>query len=172
MAWTLISSLDAPTAGAFTFSPLTLTGYNAVQIVMSGITVTTDGSDIYLTFYVGGVEIVTGYRWGALGMSSSASNVDDGDISDPRIVLGLGNITNWNTGNDSRESFGGIVTVLAPVSTSLYKLAMGDVYGIGDSGSVIFQHCDGVMENTGAINGLKISGSSNLTAGKVRIIGL
>jgi hypothetical protein len=55
--WVLISSLDAPTAGVFDFPSLTLTSYSAVQVIGSGITVTTDGTDIKLTVYQGGSEV-------------------------------------------------------------------------------------------------------------------
>jgi hypothetical protein len=171
MAWTLIDSKNAPTAGVFTFSPLTLTGYDVVQIVMSGITVTTDGTDIYLTFYVAGSEVTSGYRWGSLAASSGGSYTNVGDASDPQIVLG--HITaNWDTGNASTKSFGGIVTVDAPMSTALHKRTGGHVFAVGPTGNVVSHHCTGLMENAGAINGLKISGSSALTAGKVRILGL
>jgi hypothetical protein len=171
MAWTLITSLSSPTAGAFTFSPLDLTGYDVAMIVMSGIKVTTDGTDIYLTFYVGGSEVVTGYRWGSSAVSSSASNLDGVDSSDPRI--NLTNISaNWDVGNAAAESFGGIVRVDQPVSTSLHKRVGGEVVMVGPTSNTIYHHTHGLMENTGAINGIKIAGSSALTAGSVIILGL
>lgn len=171
MAWTLIDSKNAPTSGAFTFSPLTLTGYDIIQIVMSGITVTSDDSKIYLTFYVGGVQITSGYRWGSYAVSSGGTTFTAGDTSDPQIILGHTQ-ANWGVGNASAKAFGGIVTVDAPVSTALYKRTAGDVFMIGPTGNTLFHHCVGIMENAGAINGIKIAGSSNLTAGKVRILGL
>jgi hypothetical protein len=43
---------------------------------------------------------------------------------------------------------------------------------IGPTGNAIGGHGAGVMENAGAIDGIKIGGTSSLTAGKVRILGL
>jgi hypothetical protein len=170
VAWTLVDSLSSPTAGAFTFPSLTLSSYSTVQIVITGVTVTTDGTDIALTFYVGGVEITATYRWGQASGSSAAATNADGDVSDPSILL-TSNDPNWDVGNASGEGFGAIVTVDEPTSTALYKKAGYVSVFTGPTGTMIEALGIGIMENTGAINGLKVAGTSSLTAGKVRILG-
>jgi hypothetical protein len=169
--WTQIDSLDAPTAGVFDFPSLTLTGYTAIQIVASGVTVTTDGTDPRLTFYVAAAEIVTGYRWGMQSASSGAAGNDDGAPADANIRL-CSNDANWDVGNAAGEAFGCVITVDDPLSTALYKKAFWEVAYTGPTGVTITANGGGIMENAGAIDGLKLSGSSNLTAGKVRVLGL
>jgi hypothetical protein len=59
-----------------------------------------------------------------------------------------------------------------PTNTSIHKRAMFTSQMLGPTGNVHVQPGVGVMANAGAIDGLKISGTSNLTAGKVIILGL
>lgn len=169
--WTEIDRQTAPSAGVFDFASLTLTGYEVIQIVVSGVTVTTDGTDVKLTFYVSGSEIVTGYRWGQQAVASTTGSVDDGDASDPAILLNSDNATQ-DTGNAAGESFSCLITVDAPLSSALYKKAEYETVNSRPDSDHETQMGVGIMENAGAITGLKISGSSSLTAGNVRILGL
>jgi hypothetical protein len=170
MAWDLIDSLDAPSGGTFIFDPLDFTGYSIAQIVLTGITVTTDGTDLVLTFYVGGAEIVTGYRWANTGSLAGGSDIDDGDTSDPSIRLNS-NDAGRDVGNAAGEGYDCIITVDEPLNTSHYKKARLEAAMTTPTGALLPSLGTGIMENTGAINGLKIAGSSSLTAGKVRILG-
>lgn len=171
MAWTLISSLDTPSSGVFDFPSLTLTGYSVLEIICSGITVTTDGTDPKLTFYVGGSEVVTGYRWADRAVSASLSGIADGQTSSTSILLGS-NDAAWDVGNAATESFGARIVVDNPLSTALYKKVTFESWMVSPAGNPLAHDGAGLMENAGAIGGLKISGTSNLTAGKVRILGL
>lgn len=170
MAWDLIDSLDAPTAGVFTFDPLDFTGYSIAQIVLEGITVTTDGTDPSLTFYVGGVEITAGYRWATSGSLAGGADLDDGDTSDPAILL-CSNNAGRDVGNAAGEGYDCIITVDEPLNTSHYKKARFEAVMTTGTGVILPQIGTGIMENTGAIDGLKIKGTSDLTAGKVRVLG-
>lgn len=173
MAWVEVDRKTAPASNVFDFASLTLTGYEAIRIACSGITVTTDGTDIKLTFYVGGVEQTgaTTYRWVQGAMSSGGTENADNDTSDPSILLNS-NDANWDTGNASTASFSSTIVVDKPLSTSLHKRCSFVSWMLGPTGNVLVQPGSGVMGNTGAIDGLKISGSSNLTAGVVVVYGL
>jgi hypothetical protein len=168
--WTVIDSLDAPASNVFDFPALDFTGYQVAQVVCSGVTVTTDGTDILLTLYVG-TEVVTGYRWGMQTITSNTVLNDDGDTSDPAIAL-VSNDAGFDVGNPSTTSFGGILTIDNPLSTALYKRVRTEVVFDNASDVLVAMNGGGIMENAGAITGLKISGSSALTAGKVRVLGL
>lgn len=170
MAWDLIDSLDTPTAGAFTFDPLDFTGYSIAQIVLDGITVTTDGTDPRLTFYVAGAEIVTGYRWANSGSLAGGADLDDGDTSDTAISL-CSNNAGRDVGNAAGEGYCAIITVDEPLGTSHSKKARWEGVMTTPTGVVLPTIGTGLMGNTGAINGLKLAGTSALTAGKVRILG-
>jgi hypothetical protein len=171
MAWVIIDSMDAPVSNMFDFAALTLTGYKVIRLELSEIDVTTDGTDLRLTFYVAGSEVVTGYRWTYRPASSGGTTDGDQDTSDPAILLNQNN-ANWDTGNAAPESFASAVTIDDPTNTAQYKRANIESYHIGPTGNVIGSMGAGLMENAGAITGLKISGSSNLIAGKVRVLGL
>jgi hypothetical protein len=172
MAWAVIDSLASPTAGAFDFPALTLTGYKVIRVMMSAITVTTDGTDVRLTFYVGGSEITgTAYRWVVRAVSTSASGSTT-QASGAASILLVSSASNFDVGNASTKAFAGEITVGDPTNTSRYKHAHSEVFGIGPTGNAIHTSGAGLMENAGAISGLKIGGTSNLVAGKVRVLGL
>jgi hypothetical protein len=101
--WTPIASASAPTGGVFDFPSLTLTGVEVLQIVASGLTVTTDASLIALTWYIGGSEIVTAYRWGHGALQSgSATALQDNDTAALLIRPGPDD-ANWEVGNAAEE---------------------------------------------------------------------
>jgi hypothetical protein len=171
MAWAAIASANAPTSGVFDFPSLTLTGVKVLRVHLSEIAVTTDGTDIALTFYIAGSEVVAGYQWGFYAITSAGSPNQDGDSSDPSILL-VSNDANWDVGNAAAESWHGIVTVFNPISTALHKRVTLEGSGIGPTGISVGSFGGGMLSNAGPIQGLKIGGTSNLTAGKVRILGL
>ena len=176
--WVPIASLDAPSSGVFDFPTLTLTGYTVLQIVGSGITVTTDGTAVRLTCYVGGSEITgTSYRWGADSVRSSTAvgappaAAQDGSTTGAAFALNSDD-TNYTVGNASNEQLAFIAYLDTPLSTALYKRFACQSVLVNTSGNVNAGHIGGHFENTGAVGGVKIAGSSDLTAGKVRIMGL
>jgi hypothetical protein len=171
MAWAIIDSLTSPTGGVFTFASLTLTGYKVVRVVCSGVTVTTDATDPAITFYVGGVEQTSNYRWVGKSGSTSAANNTDSASAQASLLL-VSNDANWDVGNASTKSFGAIITIDDPTSTATHKRAIIETWSVGPTGNALTACQAGMLENTGAINGLKIKGTSNLTAGNVRILGL
>jgi hypothetical protein len=171
MAWAVIDSLNSPTAGAFTFASLTLTGYKVIQVRGTGITVTTDGTDPRLTLYVSGSEVTSTYTWGTMISSTGGTGNADQASAQASILL-VSNDANWDVGNASTKACGFALTIDAPVSTALHKKVGIDLWAIGPTGNAIAARAIGQMDNAGAITGLKIGGTSNLTAGKVRILGL
>lgn len=171
MAWAIIDSLNSPTSGAFDFPSLTLTGYKVLRVVCSGVTVTTDGTDPAITFYVGGVEQTSNYRWVGRSTSSSAASNSDSATAQSSMLL-VSNDANFDTGNASTKSFGATITIDDPTNTATYKRALIECWPIGPTGNTFTSVQAGMLENTGAISGLKIKGTSNLTAGKVRVLGL
>jgi hypothetical protein len=176
--WTPIASLDAPSAGVFDFPTLTLTGFAVLQVVGSGITVTTDGSSLLLTFYVGGAEITgTAYRWGSESARSSTATgalpAASQDGSTAAAGVGLhSNDAGYTVGIAANESMSFIAFVDTPLSTALYKRVGVQSSVVNTSGETVTAHIGAHMENAGAIGGLKVAGSSALTAGKVRVMGL
>jgi hypothetical protein len=169
--WTQIATASAPSSDMFDFPSLDFSGYSVAQVVLSGATVTSDGSSLLVSFYVGGVRIVTGYRFGLTATSSAGTLNNDGDTSAIHWIP-ASNDANWTIGNATGEGFDSIITIDAPTSTALYKKAQFYSIATGPTGVVLASHGTALMENAGAIDGLRIAGSSAITAGTVRILGM
>jgi hypothetical protein len=170
MAWAVIDSLNAPASNVFDFPSLSLGSYKAVRVWCSGITVTTDATEIELQYYVGSL-VTTGYRYAGYAVSTSAATDFSADDDHTAIRMTAAG-ANFDVGNASTESLAPSITVDAPASSALYKKAIIDAFNVGPAGNCIGYRVVGLMLNAGAITGLKISGTSNLTAGKVRVLGL
>ncbi len=169
--FTLIDSLAAPSSGVFDFPSLTLTGYKAIEIDIAGVTVTTDDTEVMLQFYVGGVLITTGYRFSTLLLGSGAAAAGDGATSGSGIKL-QSNDANLGVGNDTGERFNSSIQVDEPLNTTRHKRALYESLITLPSGVRHSVQGQGIMENTGAVSGLKISGDSDLLAGHVRVYGV
>ena len=169
--WTQIASLDAPSGGVFDFPSITFTGYILVEVIISGVTVTTDGTSITLQFYSGGGLITSaGYRWDVLA-ETSAAETHDGATASTSIGLTSNNASE-TVGNATGEAFNAILLIDVPLSSALTKRYESEIAFTDQAGSVNVGNGVGAMDGTGALEGFKLSGSSNLTAGRVRVLGL
>lgn len=167
----VIASLDAPTSGAFDLTGLSLSSYKVIQIYGIGITVTTDGTDLKLRFYVGGVEQTSGYQWAMFQTSSGGTNTDDKASSQDAIWLCSDN-SGVDVGNAAGKSAGFVCTVDYPGDTALYKKVTFAHTAIAPGNSAIISPGAGLLANAGAIDGIKIFGSSNLLSGYLRLLAL
>jgi hypothetical protein len=75
-------------------------------------------------------------------------------------------------GNDTGEAFNGVITLDNVLSATTSKKMEFEVAMTNPAGSCQIGSGVGVMDGTGAIDGFKLTGSSNLTAGKVRVLGM
>lgn len=166
----LVASLDAPSAGTFILSGLTLTEYRKVTLEVVGVTVTTDGTDVRLTFYTSGAEVTSGYDCYMHGRSSGGtSNADS--VSGGASMLLVSNDANWDVGNAAAKSLGATIIIDGPGGTSLRKMMRHHTHCIGPTGNMISYHGGGVSNITGALDGFKVGGTSSLTGGRVRLWG-
>jgi hypothetical protein len=173
MGWAQVASMDAPSSNVFALTSLDFSTYTIIQIVCSGITVTSDDTDMQLRFYVSGAEVTGGtdYHWGVCSISAAAAINNDGVGGASSIQL-QSDDAGWSVGNAATEGFHSVITVGSPASTSLYKYANYHTVLTTLAGQAVGFFGAGVMLNAGAIDGVKVFGSTNLTAGKVRILGL
>ncbi len=169
--WSLIVSLDAPSAGAFSFTGLSLGTYKRIRVEILGVTVTTDGTDVGIQTSHGSGFVTTNYLW-ALNAESS-SNTANADTNtgqgDGRL---MGNDANWDTGNAATKGMQAIVDICDPGDTAAYKLMCFRSMGVGPTGNSIVNSGMAYVANAGAIDGIKVLGSSNLINGFVRIWGM
>lgn len=172
--WTQIASADSPTSGAFTFTGLSLGSYIALQVVCINLVVDTDGTSIALRFYVSATEQTTSYRWSSQGMghiSGVASGTDSGNAAATGILLHP-STAGWTVGNAAGEHFNALIDIDNP-NSSLHKRAIvtSCYINVGSDESMSFGA--GLLENTGAIDGIKVyPTANNISTGQVRILGL
>lgn len=171
MAWDVVTSTTSLTSGAFVLTGLSLSTYKSILIQISAVTVTTDGTDCRITFYVSGSEVTSTYTWAIQSQSTGGTGNSDSASSQASCLL-CSNDANWDTGNASTKSFYAWVQVDSPGSTALHKRVVVHAAHIGPTGNAVSGGLDGYMGNAGAIDGIKVGGTSNLTAGKVTILGL
>jgi hypothetical protein len=169
MAWA-VDSLGSPTAGVFDFPSLSLTSYKIVRLELSDITVTSDGTDVGFTFYIGGVEITANYFWSNNSQNSNSSFLND-SASGSAFILLCSNNSGFDTGNAATESFCATVDVHDPTG-SAYRRCSYLSNQISPNPHGTFAVGGGGLANTGDIDGFKVKGTSNLVAGKVRVLGL
>jgi hypothetical protein len=167
--WEELARSSTISSGAITVSGLTLTDMVAIRVLLLGLTVTTDDSTVLLRFLVSGSEISTGYRWG-LRRNEPAGGATTGSTSDSSIQLADVTATQ-GVGNASTESFGATITAFSPAG-SLFKAVRGHASYLQPDASIVSAFVGGLLENTGVITGVKVFGSSDLTAGQVIVLGL
>jgi hypothetical protein len=168
--WEELDRSSTITSGAITISGLDLTDYVAIRVLLLGLTVTTDDSLVQVRFLVAGSEVSTGYRWAVRRLEPAGGN-SVGSTSDTSIHLTEAAGGTQAVGNASTESLGGSLTVFGPTA-ALFKLYRGQATFIQPDASASEADLAGMLEDTGAITGIKVFGSSDLTGGTVVVLGL
>lgn len=175
MAWTFIQHLSAPTSNQFTFSSLSLGGYQRVLLLVDGAIVGTDGAFLNLTISTGSGFNTSGYRYYHASRSSSGSSdstAQDTPASGAFIRVLGGASSTWGIGNAATESGSSWITV-SNVGSGLYKTVDFNSSHVAPSGSGVRVFGGGLLEQTAAIDGLRISVSTGtMTGGKATLYGL
>lgn len=170
-SFVLIASLDAPTAGVFTFTGLSLGSYKRVRITIDGATVVSDDIELSIQFSIGGSFITAGYNFVVNAESSSDTNNPDAGTGLTSAHLS-GNDANWSMGSANEKSGASIVDISNPGSSSLHKFIQYRTAGLGATVNCIYSSGASLLKNAGAIDGFKILGNgANMGAAKVRILG-
>ncbi len=171
MAYEVIARLSAPTSNVFDFTGLSLANFVGIQIKLQGLVVGTDDADILFQVYIGGSLITSGYHVASQSLSSSGSSEEMPATSGSSIALNDSSAA-WGVGNASGENFSGIISLYNPTS-SVNKLFGILTERVFPSGNVASERSGGKNNNTGSIDGIKITVSTGtLTAGVVVIQGI
>lgn len=167
--WGEITRQTSIASGKLTISGLDLTGMMAIQLHISGITVTTDDSQAFLRLHIGGSEVSTGYEYAA---RETASGVNASLVSTSATEIPLSSAPTASVGNASTEGLSAVVTIFAP-SGSLYKrLVYRSVWSQPDGTVRQLSSAVAHLENTGAITGVVVYAGSDLTGGSVIMLGV
>lgn len=170
--WAIISHLAAPTAGAFTFSGLTLTAYERLEIYLSGITVTTDQSFVQVRFRVGATPTTATHRW-AVSSESTSGTIDDNSGSADTEIDVVANAAAFPVGNVATDALFGVMSVIKPAAAHERYMSYRGQHGYGNASANVGTE-QGVMKitDTDPITSIVVLGSSNLVAGMVTLAGL
>lgn len=145
--------------------------YSFVRIFLIGITTGTDDTQVRIQFYVAGTVVTTAYRYGVITTNSATGNGNVFNQTGTYIAL-LDDTAGLALGNASTESFSGIVTIANPSDPVLWTYCTIEGATIIPSGAVCNVRGSGILENAGAVDGIKVLGSSSLTGGKFVAYGM
>lgn len=169
--WEEFDRTSTITAGELVLSGYDLTGVAVVKAILTGVTITTDDSSVAFRLHVGGSEVATGYQH-VLSAGNSAGTSDALNTTTATEVPLTSTTATRMLGNVSTEGLGAEITIYSPGSTSLYKRCMvTGTYGqAGGEVARVRGACE--LTNTGAVTGITVFGSSDLTAGTLVLLGL
>lgn len=167
--WGELGRSSTITSGAITVSGLTLTSVSAIQVLLLGLHVTTDDSLVQIQWLVAGSLVTTGYRWACRRHSSAVNLV--GSTSDSSIHLTEASASTHAVGNAAEESLGGWIYLPGPAA-GVYKAARFETTHQRPDTVLTVNTGGGLLEDTGAVTGVKVLASSDLTAGEVVVLGM
>jgi hypothetical protein len=170
--WEEFDRTSTIVSGELTLSGYDLTGVAVVKAILSGVTITTDDSTVAFRLHVGGSEVATGYQVVISAVNSAGTAADVNSTSTTEVPLTEDADATRKLGNVSTEGLGAEITIYSPGSTSLYKRCMvTGTYGqAGGEVARVRGACE--LTNTGAVTGITVFGSSDLTAGTLVLLGL
>jgi hypothetical protein len=165
-------SVEVATASAASnviqLTGLSLSSYDALEIDLSGITVSADG-EVRMQIEIAGSLVTTGYKWTCF--SDSTSGTDQGGEGAAGTGINLtGNGASYSLGSGAGKSLSGLLFMPGPGSAN-YKQVVGNLIQAYTGTNHGRNTVGGTIENTGVVTGLKIySPTVNITAGKVRLL--
>lgn len=153
----------APASNVFDATGLSLGAYQRIILFLDGITVDTADTDVILQYYISGVLQTASYRYGTTYITSGGSTSSETSSSAAHILL--------NGLVDTGSNIG--LSAQVEIDTRLYKRATSRLTRMGDTGDMATSQTAGLLENSGTMTGLKVSGSGGLiTGGQAQILAM
>lgn len=171
-AWTEIERLTAPASGYFDFQALDLAAYSALEIIGSGITVTSDQSLVKAVFYKAGPTALVDYAYHQYVVTTGATFVEESDTAQAEVPLCFADTATYKVGNAAGKSIGFSLLLGHPTLASKNKHMTFIGSFINSAGAGCRFEGGAMIKDTAAITGVRIGGSSDLVAGKVILLGL
>lgn len=161
----------APTAGAFDISGLDLTAYAKVEIVLAGLTVSADDTDIRGQLYIDGVLFTTGtQRTGALGFMSDGAS---GNLTTAGsgTFFPIDDTAGWGIGSAAGESGSLEITLFAPGAATNKQMRVHATHQAPSAASSYY-YGSAMVPATGEVTGFKFFGSGGtIASGTLTIYG-
>jgi hypothetical protein len=178
---TLLGEVDAPSGGVLTIEGLDFTGYSSFLVVLIGVRVTVDQSEVTVRLRSGGAVLAgSPYEWASAhrtGLSSASSTADASVGPNANISLTIGASASWGLGNGAAEALSGRLEFTDPMNETGAQRPFTFHCGYvnpGNSGNYVVGG-GAVNNNTDVIDGVTVGTTtvgSTITAGRMRIYGV
>ena len=167
MAWELIRHVSPPSSGELVADGLDLTPYATVRGLVTGLSVLTDDSDIFMRLYLAGALVTSTYRMLVEGRSSFGTNAGDDSTSIAQWPLSR-NAAAWGVSSVAHACFVADFFLNDPTAVGLRRqMNFHSSLLSGNDSTAIHVYGGGSVDNTGEITGLKVYGSSQLLRGSL-----
>ena len=133
------------------------------------MTVSSDGSNVYMELKIGGAYIQTGtydYLHRRLGVDGSGQIYSNGSGNANYILLAV------STGNDSYSSANYEVSIYNPTDTAIRHVVRFEGSYYEDDNDIHYVYGIGQNSNTGALTGIRIGPVSGAISGTFRLYGI
>lgn len=171
MAWEVIAHVASPTSNLITFSGLSVSSYQRLCLMADELVLGTDGDYPILQISTGSGFNTSGYRYGNSLRSSSGSTDTTATESGAHIRI-AGSSSTWGVGNATNETCS-LRCDIGCLGSSLYKVVETNAAFVAPSGSNVRLYGGGILEQTAAIDGVRLGvASGTLTGGKATLYGL
>lgn len=171
VAWTKLDRLTAPTTGFFDFQGFDFSTYPVLQIIGSGIRVTSDQSTVQCVFYKSGPTALTVYAYHINILPEATTQQEESDTAQTEVPLCSMDSATYKVGNDTAEFLSFKMLLAHPVLSSRFKHLFIESSFVNSAGAACRLDGGAMIKDTAAITGFRIAGSSDLTAGKVWVLG-
>lgn len=171
-AWTQIASMVSPAAGYFDFQGLDLTPYEMIEIIASGVKVTSDGTKVFVTFYSAGPTLITSYDYENFILPDGGGLTDESNVGHTSVKLTFDGGSTYQVGNAADEFFSCKIQLGNPTASGFKRTCLFAGNFINPAGDGIHTDGGGFINDTAAITGFRLQGSSDLVSGKVAVLGM
>jgi hypothetical protein len=172
MTSVVISRLTSPTSDALSFTGLTLTGYRLVTLHVWGLTVGTDDASVRLRVSQSGSFLSGASDYSYVHVSRSTGGTTDSETTNAAAQIALTDGgANFGVGNAAGESFVTRIELVNRETSEPRYLTFNGAH-TGPTGNAIMANGEGVVNNSTAIDGLRILLSTGtMPTGKAVLIG-
>ena len=163
--WEEVGRVTAVSGGKLTLSGLDLEGAIALRLIIDGVTVTTDSTDMFMRFLISGTEESGDfYQWSLYSFASGTASTPDFNNEIRLTDVGA----NLGVGNAGTDSFSATITIFDPTSV-LHKIGtISNVNYMDGNGNLQGTEGGNVsLDVSGKITGVVLYGSSDLLTGSI-----
>ena len=167
--WSEIAS-KTPASGIIDFQSLSLSSYQEIELRFLNVAFDTTKDNLRVQLYIAGTLITSGYRYRTSLIASNGNSNGTWSTTGSAWFLNS-DTTGWEVSTTSKAGFSGVLYISNPTDICRAPANVAAVVQ-HDGGNASQVRTAGNIDQTGVIDGFKISGpSQNLGGGEVVIVG-